>query len=250
MKKFRILAFLCVIVMAFSMVSFASAAEKPVMHVGSTSANRMGYEGNYYLLKNKETVKFFVGPGSNGSLYPAAKSDTRWSYSDVIFDCTGPVKASCPADWVHITNVKGGFFFNYDSNNNQTNRTTTVSVKAKGYSAKFVLTQFGKSTFTSVVRNKKVVTFKWKSATKGKVNQLYVYMYRYDDDGFSISKSEYIDIPEGKKSTTYKVKAGWNYTFEIITQYQVTSERTTSSWSDSVYCTVTKDNIDKKEVLR
>ena len=242
----KILAFLCVIALLLGTLTIASAETHMTMK--GVKENIIGYEGNYYVLKNGKTATFYVHADYMSSLYPKGGSD--WSsYRDILFDTTSPVKASCSADWVHITNSKTGFFLNYDTNPTQKNRKATVKIKGKDYSAKFILIQFGRNDFISVIRNKKTVTVKFKMAEAAKGGYLGINMYKYLDDGSQVSKYDSIEIEKGTTTVKFKVTAGWQYNIYLSGTYWTSDNYSTSNSTCSAYFEVTKENIGKKEQI-
>jgi len=251
MKKIRIVAFLCALVLVLGSFSFASAESAgTVLHMKGAKPNTIGYEDNYFVLKDGQSATFYVHADYMSSLYPADESDPRWSYSDILFKTKNVVKASCSASWVHISNYENGFILSYDQNSSYKNRTATVKVKAKNYSASFKLIQWGTNSFTSVVRKKKTVTVKAKFAKAAAGGYVSIYMSKTDDEGNYISQSKEIWFPEGKNKLTFKVQKGWSYSISLCGLYQFTPDNSVSNSTDWVSFDITDENINDTETYR
>ena len=121
MRKTKVFAFLCALVLMLSMLSFASADSRLSMQMKGVAENHIGNESRYYTLKNGKTAKFYVHADYMSSLYLYGMTSWDQSYSDIIFDCAGKVTATCSAKWVHIKKTKGGFILSYDSNSSLKN---------------------------------------------------------------------------------------------------------------------------------
>ena len=236
MKKSRIIALLCVLMLVLTSVSFASA-ETPQfgLHVRSNVLDRrIGNIESFYLLKNGKTVKFFTH-ADYLTLYPGFKNEShQYSYSDIIFDCASAVKASCSASWVHITNYKNGFFMSCDSNQTQKNRTATITFKGTGYKATLKLTQYGKNAFTKVTRKGKTITFKYKFAKAADGGYLSVYAYKYnnDENNSETTYSKSIELAPGSSSVKFKMTKGWHYSFSLCGYYHPYETVNTSNSTD------------------
>jgi len=209
MKK-RLFAFLCVLVILISAMSFASAGGDRI--VISTGVKDRGYlnSNSYRTVKNGETVSFYVFAGPY-QLFEKS-GDHYNSFNDIVYDVAGKVKATTNVDWITISETTPGFDFSIQQNDTMKTRTGKITVSAKGYKATLKFTQLGCDAITSAVRNKNKVTLKFKFGDR-KVHYLYVNRYKSTDKTYT---SETIFRgPITKKSYTFKVKKGWSYSFGI-----------------------------------
>ena len=236
MRKTRIFALLCALVLVLGSLSFASAESKAALHMKGTDTSKViGYEGNFYVLKNGKSASFYVSADYVGTLY-GTKDSMNWSYRDIVFDCDVPVKAKCSASWVHITNTNKEFFLTYDANPTQKNRTATVTVSGKGYKAKFKLIQIGSTKFVKITRSKNVVTAKFKIAKMASKSWIEVNMNKWNPDDETLTVKDYqIDIKAGKTSVKFKVKAGWSYNLNLVNELHYTKNRTTTNYEAYAY---------------
>lgn len=247
MKK-RLFGLLMVLVLAFGLASASEASTGVTAHIKETeSSNAWGYEDNYYVLKNGETATFYYHADYMGSLLKPRNDDVLW-IMDLVFDTPYAVKAKSSASWIHIKNTSHGFFMTSDQNSTLKNRTATVKISGKDYSATVKLIQFGTNQMTSVVRNKKKVTVKLNMAKAAENGYLFVSLYKIDDPD-NTSQSKTIAISKGEKSVSFTVKAGWRYDISLFADYPIKKSYVTNS-TDWVDFTVTKENIGKKETIR
>ena len=245
MKKTRIFALLCALVLILGSLSFASAETKGAMHTKGTeqsTSKRIGYESErYYLLKNGKSITFYVMPNYMGSLLPksTSKSLELW-YDDIMFDCEGPLKAKCSASWVHINNdTPNEFTMYWEPNKSYKHRTATITVTGKNYKAKFKLIQFGASKIAKVVRKGNKVSVQIKLAKKAVVSsKINLEWYKSNEDESTTYKymGEY-DVKPGK-TFKFKVKKGYNYSLGLYTEYKVNKNHNHFFTADSLYFAV------------
>ena len=239
MKKVRIFAFLCVLVLIFGSLSSASANSTLSMKGADNKAIAYLSDMDFYTLKNGKSVKVLILPDAN-TLYIK-----DYIYNVILFDCEGPVKAKCNASWVHITNKNENFNLSFDINNSNKSRTATITVTGKNYKAKLKITQFGRGKFTKVLREKKTVTMNIKMPKGSKGGR--VEIYAYDNKGENTKKT--IKIKPGKASLKlkYKVKQDRSYSIYLCTYYKITAKETAEWDTDYVVFEVTAENIDATE---
>lgn len=251
MKKIRLFAFLCVLVLAFGSLSFASADSKPAMYTKSSDSKAMAYTytPSGYTLKNGKSVKFFLMPNYLSNLYYVSNSVNYTVYSAIFFDCDGPVKAKCSASWVHIMNIDGNIILSFDINDTTKNRTATITVTGTNYKAKIKLAQFGASKFTSVVRKKKTVTGKIKLPKGNKGGYITVDDYLYGVG--NVGQKAFV-IKSGKTSMKFKfkVKVGHEYAVALSTFYPLTKIKPFELYSEEIWFIVNEDNIGNTQVIR
>ena len=100
MKKIRIRALLCAVLMILSAVPLASAAPAPKLP--STTRIFDGYwSGENYYLANKEKKTFYLFPENNWCLHDT--KGVRWS--DLIYDSENVVNGKSSAKWLQILDV-------------------------------------------------------------------------------------------------------------------------------------------------
>ncbi len=246
MKK-RIFALLTVLILVFGLASADGASKGITAHVKETdSANTWGDESSRYLLKKGETATFYYCADYMGNLMRSRDGNIEY-ITDVEFDTPYAVKAKCTASWIHIKNTSHGFYLTSDPNETYKNRTATVKITGKKYSAKLKLIQLGNNTMTSVVRNKKKVTVKLKMAEGTLGGFLNVFLYKIDDPD-NTSQNIPVSFPKGASSVSFKVKAGWDYYVGLYAYYDIGDDAYDST--DGVDFRVTKENIGQKETIR
>ena len=206
MKSKRLVALLCALLMALSVVSLASA---------EGNAKYFGYESSYYTLSNGKTVSFILMPSSH-TLYTSDGS----SYTDVIYDCEGPVKATVKSgkDWITVKNTMSSFIVTFSSNRTMKARTGKIVVKGDGYKATMNFTQYGCDKILSAVRTKKAVTLKFKFGTGAKAHYLSVDYEAHkieDDMSWWGGYNELYRDKITKKSYKFNVAKGNYYWFDL-----------------------------------
>ena len=233
MRKIRLFTLLCVLMVVFGSLSFASAESRSAMHLnGADTGKTIGEEGQYFLLKNGKSVTFYVLPQGTSWLYP--KDDALgWYYEDIVFDCEGPVKAKCNAGWVHIKKTRKAFVLSYDDNPSVKYRTAVITVIGMGYKAKFRLVQFGSSSFEKIVRKNDTVTVKYKiPSNKVSYACLYINASKDYDGESTLNRNWEIELIPGKTSVSFKVKEGWDYGVQLGTRYEISERRWVQTGGD------------------
>ena len=203
MKTKRLVALLCALLMVLSVASLASAE----------SDKYFGYDGEYYTLGKGKTASFFLLPYSH-SLYTANGT----YYSDVIYDCEGPVSATVNSgkNWITVTNTMSSFIVTFSPNYTQKARTGKITVNGSGYKATMKFTQYGIDKILSFKRSNKNITLKFKLASGTKTHYMYINdEARKVEDG--MTWYSYVnDIYEGKfAKTSYKFKAQKNHYYWV-----------------------------------
>ena len=214
MRKTRIIAFICALIMLMSVMSLASAEKKPnTLRIPSASISDMDKtlsSISYRLVENGEKVTFLLNTYS-WSIYEKNPNGAGYNrYEDIVFDCEGKVKAKSSVDWIQVDNQKFGFILNIESNFTMKNRTGKVTVTGSGFKATLTFKQNGQDQLVSVKRSKKKVTAKFKLGPTSK-HILYISAYKTLEDGTSMTQTIKDMVPYSKNSVTFTVKKGWNY---------------------------------------
>ena len=238
MKKIRLFALLCAIVLTLSLAPMASAATR----------SRVAVDGvfswdNTRMIKNGETASFNVAsrPYSMNEIGKNGKYDTSIYWNDLDFDCEGKVSAKSSVSWIKIQDTKSRFIITIENNTTKNVRSGIVTVTGKNYKATLKFKQFGFDEIVSAKQNKKKVTIKFKYS-KG-CDQHMLYIDRYQDEynektQTSKFKSETVyNGPITKSSYTFTVKEGWNYSISLSPAINIKYE-----WGDSTY-TYSADNL-------
>ena len=226
----RLLALVCVLLLAAGMVSFASAEK--VAPVQETKG--MEFNDSIYLVKNGETAKFFVF-ASPYSLY-TANGDY---YGNLEFDCDGTVKGKVlsGSDWITVTNTSRDCKIRISENDTAKQRVGKVQVTGKKYKATIQFTQYGRDRIISAVRNKNKITLTLKKSSGPKYHVLSVGQYKFSGEMWNYDDYSYKRIYDdvySKTKYTFKVKAGCVYEFSynpaIMTEWGYSS----SGWGYAV----------------
>ena len=206
----RLLAFLCVLLLAATMVSFASAEKV----ISDPIAKGMDFGDSNYMVKNGETAKFTLF-ASAWSLY----TDQGEYYNNLDFDTDEKVtgKVTSGGSWITVTNTKNDVKIRVQQNDTMKKRTGKVKVTGNGYSATLQFTQLGRAKITSIVRKKGTMTLKFKNSSGASVHFLRVGEYSADESGY-INYDEYTYkriYEKAMKSSSYKFKVRAGYVYEI-----------------------------------
>ena len=200
MKKTRIFALLCILVLLATMTGAASAGKKHMI-LTAPKTEAVSWK-SYKTLKNGSNVSF-VTFANTFSLYEK-KGSVYQEYDDIVFDCKGKVSAKTSAEWINIYDDLKGPSIYINENESQKKRTGKVTFTGKNFKATITITQFGCDRIVSAVRkgNKVTVNLKLGDAP---LHGLFIYASKG-------KKGENIFSGSNKKTTyTFKVKKGWTY---------------------------------------
>jgi len=204
MKKTRFIAFLLALLMMISVFTTVSAEIRLIQN--QPVDNAMSWNSPKYVA-NKDSLSFYLMPWA-WCLFEK-EGNHFVQYEDLIYDCSGPVKATTTASWIRIDNLNGGFILGFEENYTEKNRTGKVTVTGSGYKATLKFTQFTQDSAVSVKRKKNKVTVKLKFGT-APAHYVYVWEYMKDTDGKDLNKT--LLSNQIKKNTfTFKVRAGRRY---------------------------------------
>lgn len=232
MKK-RLFAFLCILVMLVSVMSFASADKKRIL-VQTAPASNAGTWNSYRRVNNGETVTFNV-TASVYRLYEKVGSNKYDSFNDVIYNCEGKVTGESNVSWINIYETDYGFDMSIYTNDTLKTRTGTVKVSGSGYSATLKFVQMGTDRITSAKRTGNKITLKFQ-LSDAKLHYLYVSGYKSSKKAYS--GESIFDGTTKKKSITFTVKKGWTYSFGIgpalkqKNEYGTYYEYDTTNWGN------------------
>ena len=232
MKRTRFVALVCILILAVSLVSTASAITVP--YPGVVSRGSVDFGSITRIVKNQETVIL----DHYGWSYYGKTADDYEEYQDLEFDFEGALTGKSNVSWIHINQNPRSFSIYLDTNDTGKIRTGKVTATGKNFKATVKIRQMAPSLITSVVRKKDMVTVKFNPFTACKQG-LIVDMEKTLKDGTRKSKSvlslwEF----EGKKQT-FQVKKGWTYSIFYGNSVQY-KNGTTIFGNDSQDFTVTK----------
>ena len=226
----RLLALVCVLLLAVGMVSFASAEKVVAMQ----ETKGMDFDNSIYLVKNGETAKFILF-SSPYSLYTPAGD----YYGDIDFDCDGAVKGKVlsGSDWITVTNTARDCKIRIGENETMKQRVGKVQVTGKKYKATVVFTQYGRDRIDSAVRNKNKITLTLRKGSGPKYHVLSVRQYKFDGEMWDYDEYSYkliYDDNYTKAKYTFKVKAGCVYDFSYCPGIKTEWGYSTSGWGYAV----------------
>ena len=102
MRKTRIFALLCAVVLMIGMVSVATA--QTVLPATGVVERAMGWHNNL-LLKNKKTATIYVWP--DWTSYPFDKDG--FDVDAILYECKGAVTGKSNVDWLTTKPIPRGF---------------------------------------------------------------------------------------------------------------------------------------------
>ena len=224
MRMKRLIALVCILLLAMGMVSFGSAEKA----VPAQESRRIEFENeNIYLVKNGETAKFIVLPTPE-RVYTMDLND----YTNIEFDTDSSVKGKVlsGSSWLQVTNRRGDCSIRISRNNTAKKRTGKIRVTGTKYSATLVFTQWGKTRIASAVRKKDTVTLKLQKGSGPKTYWLYICEFTPD-----YSYNEAIISSENFTGKTYKftVRPGYEYYIEYGYGYLNEDEGRWAVWEQA-----------------
>lgn len=215
MKRIRLLALLCAILMILSTAAAAVAA--PAIPVRKSVIQRaMGWD-HYALVKNKKTVTLYTWPSSG--MHIADKSGL--DIVDILVDAKVSVKAKTSAEWITLAARPHSFtILGIDQYMGTKNRIGKITVTGKKFKGTIKVVQLGRDEITSAKRKKNKLTVNY--ALGGASYHWYaINRYKLNEDGtydFSTRKTVKQGAVKGSNKTgslTVKVAKGYYYDVQI-----------------------------------
>ena len=212
MKRTRLPALLCAILMILSIASSAAAA--PALP-GRQTVQRVMSWNQYVLLKNKKTLQLYAWPNQMMRIADKKGMDV----DDIQVDVKAAVKAKCNVDWILLSPLPHSFTIDsIGMNVAYENRTGKITVTGKKFKGTIKITQFGTDDFYSAVRKKNKLTFSF-SLGGAALHYYTVDRYKLNEDG-SYDYSTRKTVKEGAvkgsmKKATFSVKVAKGYRYEV-----------------------------------
>ena len=207
MKRIRLLALLCAILM---ILSTASALAAPALPVRPALQRVMSWN-NYALLKNKKTLQLYAWPGT----FPSIADKKGNTINDILADVKASVTAKSSVDWITVGKIPPSFTIeSIEPLYSPENRTGKITVTGKNFKGTIKITQFGRDEFTSAKRKKNKLTFKY--ALGGASLHLYtVYRGKIGTGSSTLVKHGVLKGSNKTGSVTIKLTKGYHYEVSI-----------------------------------